>query len=94
MNCLSIGDGPKLLMKRRAFATYLILFGLAAWWSPNLARGDAESVLGELNRKPAAERLRLLTEGARKERVLSFTVPPQLVTHRTSSELSTRSTPL
>jgi iron(III) transport system substrate-binding protein len=34
--------------------------------------GDVETILSELNRKPAEERLKLLIEGARKEHVLSF----------------------
>jgi hypothetical protein len=50
----------------------LALFVCAAGWSPNAAYGDAEALLGELNRKPAEERMKILTEGARKERVLSF----------------------
>lgn len=50
----------------------LIVLFLAAWCSPNGAYGDAETDLIEINRKPAEERLRLLTDGAKKERVLSF----------------------
>ena len=49
----------------------MVLF-LAAPCSPNGAYGDAETDLIEINRKPAEERLRLLTDGAKKERVLSF----------------------
>lgn len=50
----------------------LIVLFLAAWCSPNGAYGDAETDLIEINRKPAEERQRLLTDGAKKERVLSF----------------------
>ena len=57
---------------KRILTGYLILFVFGACWSPNVAYGDAEALLGELNRKPAEERLKILTEGARKERVLSF----------------------
>ena len=50
----------------------VILFVLAVLSIPFRAQGDVETLLAELNRKPAEERLRILTEGARKERVLSF----------------------
>ena len=40
--------------------------------SSNAAYADTKTVLGELNRKSPEERLKILTEGARKERVLSF----------------------
>jgi iron(III) transport system substrate-binding protein len=45
---------------------------LLACWGANVAYGDTEAVLGELSRKSPEERLKILTEGARKERVLSF----------------------
>ena len=49
-----------------------IFFILALVLFPFQGYGDVEPLLAELNRKPAEERLRILTEGARKERVLSF----------------------
>jgi iron(III) transport system substrate-binding protein len=45
---------------------------LLACWGANVVYGDTEAVLGELSRKSPEERLKILTEGARKERVLSF----------------------
>ena len=50
----------------------VILFVLAVLSIPFRAQGDVETLLAELNRKPAEERLRILIDGARKERVLSF----------------------
>jgi iron(III) transport system substrate-binding protein len=40
--------------------------------SPERACADVESVLAEINRKPAEERLKLLTEGAKKEGVVFY----------------------
>ena len=40
--------------------------------SPEQACADVESVLAEINRKPAEERLKLLTEGAKKEGVVFY----------------------
>ena len=50
----------------------VIVFILAVLSTPFRAHGEVETLLAELNRKPAEERLTILTEGARKERVLSF----------------------
>ena len=50
----------------------VIVFILAVLSTPFRAHGEVETLLAELNRKPAEERLRILIEGARKERVLSF----------------------
>ena len=61
-----------LIVVRLSWMTVWVLVVCAACWSPNAAYGDSEAVLGELNRKSAEERLKLLTDGARKERVLSF----------------------
>jgi ABC-type thiamine transport system substrate-binding protein len=61
-----------LTVVRLSWMTVWVLVVCAACWSPNAAYGDSEAVLGELNRKSAEERLKLLTDGARKERVLSF----------------------
>ena len=54
------------LVKVFAFVVFL------ACWSANAAYGDSEALLAELNRKSPEEKLKILTEGARKERVLSF----------------------
>ena len=61
-----------LIVVRLSWMTVWVLVVCAACWSPNAAYGDSEAVLGELNRKSAEERLKLLTDGARKERVQSF----------------------
>lgn len=51
----------------------LLAFVVAlACWGSTAAYADTEAMLGELSRKSPEERLKILTEGARKERVLSF----------------------
>jgi iron(III) transport system substrate-binding protein len=40
--------------------------------APEPARGDVETLLSEINRKPAEERIKLLTEGAKKEGVAYY----------------------
>lgn len=47
-------------------------FILGSLLFPFRVHGDTETLLAELNRKPAEERLKILAEGARRERVLSF----------------------
>jgi iron(III) transport system substrate-binding protein len=56
-------------LSRVKLFTFAVLF---ACWGANVAYGDTEAVLGELSRKSPEERLKILSEGARKERVLSF----------------------
>jgi iron(III) transport system substrate-binding protein len=53
------------------FKVFLVAIcsGLAA---PEPARGDVETLLSEINRKPAEERIKLLTEGAKKEGVAHY----------------------
>src|ERR1051325_450351 len=55
----------KLIAGRMAF----LIVGLAA---AQPARGDVESVLSEINRKPAEERTKILVDGARKEGVAYY----------------------
>src|ERR1700747_1210938 len=46
---------------------------LCCWFAaPEDARGDVESLLSEINRKPAEERAKLLTDGAKKEGVVYY----------------------
>jgi iron(III) transport system substrate-binding protein len=64
--CLSIAS-----VRLPLLWTMSIVF-IAAVLVPFPVHGDVEPLLAELNRKAAEERLRILTEGARKERILSF----------------------
>ena len=63
---------PSMLIEMRCTLTKLFAVVVLASWCSTAAYADTEDVLGELNRKSAEERLKILTEGARKERVLSF----------------------
>ena len=60
------------LTKSRRWRSFGLLFGLVVLAIPVYVFGDVETLLSEINRKPAEERLKLLIEGARKERMLSF----------------------
>lgn len=62
----------KFNLMKRTSNRFLIFFVFAVLWNPIRAYGDVETVLSEVNRKAGEERLKILTEGARKERVLSF----------------------
>jgi iron(III) transport system substrate-binding protein len=55
----------------RAIKLFLIA-AVAALAAPQPARGDVESVLSEINRKPAEERTKILVDGARKEGVVQY----------------------
>jgi len=55
----------------RAIKLFLVAAAAGAL-APQPARGDVESVLGEINRKPAEERTKILVEGARKEGVAYY----------------------
>jgi iron(III) transport system substrate-binding protein len=56
-------------MKPIGFFLLAICFGLAM---PQKASGNAENLLAEINRKPSEERLKVLTEGAKREGVLYY----------------------
>ena len=55
----------------RAIKLFLVAAAAGAL-APQPARGDVESVLREINRKPAEERTKILVEGARKEGVADY----------------------
>lgn len=53
-------------------AIKLILVAAVLILAPQPARGDVESALSEINRKPAEERAKILVDGARKEGVVQY----------------------
>ena len=59
----------KPILQRFKFSVIVICCWLAP---PEDARGDVEALLTEINRKPAEERVKLLTDGAKKEGVTYY----------------------
>jgi hypothetical protein len=56
-------------MKPIGFFLLAICFGIAV---PQKVSGNVETLLAEINRKPSEERLKILTEGAKREGVLYY----------------------